>query len=339
MGLVVQVSETSLRGLCTGLLEVWGVPSEAARLQAELLIEAELRGLPSHGVMRLPRLLKRIESGLADPETKGRQHWRAEAVLEVDGLRALGPVALMAAMDALAPALPQTGLAMAAIHNSNHIGMLAWYAEAAAERGLIGIIVSTTEALVHPYGGTQAMLGTNPIAIGIPTADAPFILDLATGQVSMGKIHSHALRGEPLDEGWAVDAAGRPTRDAEAARQGAIAPFGGAKGYGLGLAVELLVAMLAGSELAPGIHGTLDATHPANKGDVLILIDPGASSERAARLSAYLDMLRSSRALDPASPVAIPGDGGRKRRQAALRDGVDIPDALLNELRSLRENA
>lgn len=295
-----------------------------------------MRGLPSHGLMRLPRLLARIDAGLADPRATGAHRWRTRAILEVDGQRALGPVALMAAMAALAPALPETGLALAAIRNSNHIGMLAWYAEAAAARGLIGLVLSTSEALVHPHGGTRAMLGTNPIAIGIPTAQAPFVLDLATSQVSMGKIHSHALHGAPLDDGWAMDAEGRPTRDAAAAKQGAIAPFGGAKGYALGLAFELIVATLAGSDLAPGIRGTLDATEPANKGDVLILIDPGAPAGGAARLSAYLDALRASRPLDAARPVAIPGDGTRARRAAAARDGIEIPEALLAELEALR---
>ncbi|GGH61521.1 Ldh family oxidoreductase [Frigidibacter albus] len=332
----MRVTEPVLRRLAVDLLEAHGAPPEAAWLQADLLIEAELRGLPSHGLQRLPRLLARIGNGLADPVATGEQHWRRAAFLQVDGQRALGPVALMAAMEALLPATRAAGLALAAIRNANHIGMLAYYAEAAASRGVIGIVLSTSEALVHPFGGTEAMLGTNPVAIAIPTGDAPFVLDLASSVVSMGKIHHHALKGEALAPGWAVDAAGNPTTDAEAAKTGAISPFGGAKGYGLGLAFELLVAMLAGSELAPEVRGTLDASHPASKGDLLILIDPGADGGVAARLCAYLDALRHSRPADPASPVAVPGDGMRVRRAAALRDGIDIPDSLLNDLQTLR---
>jgi LDH2 family malate/lactate/ureidoglycolate dehydrogenase len=179
------------------------------------------------------------------------------------------------------------------------------------------------------------VLGTNPIAIGFPTGKAPFVLDLATSLVPMGKIHNHALRGEDLQPGWAVDANGNPTIDP--AKAGAIAPFGGAKGYGLGLAFELLVAALAGSDLAPEIRGTLDAAHPVNKGDVLILIDPGADGELMARLAAYLDQLRASRPADINRPVAIPGDGMRARRSAALRDGIELPETVLDELQALQD--
>lgn len=332
----MRVAELNLRRLATGLLEERGAPPMVAWLQADLLIEAELRGLPSHGLQRLPRLLARIDRGLADPSATGTHRWRGRALLEVDGQRALGPVAVMSALEALLPAIEDSGLALAAIRDANHIGMLAYYAEQAARRGLIGILLSTSEALVHPFGGTEAMLGTNPIAIGIPTGEAPFVLDLATSLVSMGKIHNYAMRGESLLQGWAVDVNGNPTTDAEAAKSGAIAPFGGAKGYGLGLAFELLVAALAGSDLAPEIHGTLDATHPANKGDVLILIDPGADARMTTRLAAYLDALRASRPADTNRPISVPGDGMRTRRSAALRDGIDVPEALLNELRTLQ---
>ncbi|WP_157019928.1 Ldh family oxidoreductase [Mesorhizobium xinjiangense] len=324
-----------LRQVAVAALERHGAPPDKAQLQADILIEAELRGLPSHGLQRLPRLLARIDRGLADPHASGTATWSRKSFLSVDGQGGLGPVVLMAAMRKLESAAAIGGIAAAAVRNANHIGMLAYYAEAAARAGLIGIVASTSEALVHPHGGTQAMLGTNPMAVGIPTDSEPFVLDLATSIVSMGKIHNHALRGEPIPAGWAVDAAGRSTTDPEAAKGGAIAPFGGAKGYGLGLGIELLVAALAGSGLAPEVRGTLDDTHPANKGDLLILIDPAAGAGDAATLGAYLDALRSSGPADPNRPVAIPGDGSRARRGRGLSSGVDVPDALFDTLSAL----
>ncbi|WP_210530356.1 Ldh family oxidoreductase [Rubellimicrobium arenae] len=328
--------EPLLRALATELLESRGVPASAARLQSDLLIEAELRGLPSHGLQRLPRLLSRVANGLADPVASGRHRWPRVGMLEVDGQRGLGPVVMMSALEALATTVTATGIAVAAIRDANHIGMLAYYAEQAATRGLIALVTCNSEALVHPFGGTQAMLGTNPLAIGLPTGGAPFVLDMATSLVPMGRIHAHALRKEPLPEGWAVDAQGRPTTDPEAAKAGTIAPFGGAKGYGLGLALELMVALLAGSALAPEVRGTLDDTHVANKGDLLLLIDPGRDAAGTRRLSLYLDALRASRPADPRHPVEAPGDGMRRRRAAALRDGIDVPDALFDELHGLR---
>ncbi|PRD43173.1 dehydrogenase [Phyllobacterium phragmitis] len=331
----MKLSPEYLRNLATVLIERRGAAAAAARLQADVLIEAELRGLPSHGLQRLPLLLSRLDKGLADVRTSGTGTWQRLGFLSIDGERGLGPVVIMNAMEMLRGALTETGLAIAAIRNANHIGMLAYYAEAAARDGLIGMILSTSEALVHPFGGTKAMLGTNPIAIGIPAGDHPFVLDLATSVVSMGKINNHALRGIPIPSGWAVDREGRPTTDPHAAKSGAIAPFGDAKGYGLGLAIELLVSALAGSDLAPDVHGTLDETHPANKGDILILIDPSAGTGSSKALAAYLDCLRLSHPLDPSHPVAIPGDGARARRAAAMEAGIELPQSLFEHLTAL----
>ena len=328
-------SSGSLRCLAQSLLEKHGVPERNATLQADLLIEAELRGLPSHGLQRLPLLLSRLDKGLINAHAKGSVEWRREAVLCVDGERGLGPVVVMQTMERMRTALSEAGVAVAAIRNANHIGMLAYYVEDAVRDNLICLAMSTSEALVHPFGGTQALLGTNPLAIGIPTADEPFIVDFASSIVSMGKIDNHALRNEPIPAGWAVDEEGRATTDPNRAKHGAIAPFGGAKGYGLGLAIELLIASLAGSQVAPKVGGTLDDTRIANKGDLLVLIDPASGRGNSAALSEYLSQLRSSIPQDPANPVAVPGDGARARRAAALQEGVDIPQPLFQQLTAL----
>ncbi|WP_273727375.1 Ldh family oxidoreductase [Brucella gallinifaecis] len=331
----MKLAAERLRGLAVTLLEARDVPPAHAHLQADLLLEAELRGIPSHGLQRLPVILSRLDKGLADARSCGTGSWRRRSFLSVDGGRGLGPVVMMHAMQEMRPILSDVGIAIAAIHNANHIGMLAYYAEAAAKSGTIGIVMSTSEALVHPFGGTQAMLGTNPIAIAIPSGDHPFSLDFATSVVSMGKINNHALRGMPIPSDWAVDAAGQSTTDPQAAKTGAIAPFGGAKGYGLGLAIELLVAALAGSDLAPNVHGTLDDIHAANKGDLLILIDAAAGDGNVCSLASYLDLLRSSSPSNPESPVAIPGDGARKRRASMERLGIELPPMLLEHLLAL----
>lgn len=331
----MRLSVDRLREISVNLLAKRGVPVDNAHLQTDLLIEAEMRGLPSHGVQRLPRVLKRLDKGLADPQASGVVTGRRPSFLAIDGERGLGPVVMMHAIGELRKIACQTGMAAAGIRNANHIGMLAYYAESAVADELIAIIMSTSEALVHPYGGTDAMLGTNPIAIGVPTGREPFVLDLATSRVSMGKIHHHALRDEPIPDGWAVDAQGRPTTDAEAAKNGAIAPFGEAKGYGLGLAVELMVSLLAGSVFAPEVHGTLDEDHPANKGDFVILIDPAAGAGSNNALAAYLDRLRSSHPLNPERPVSVPGDGARSRRAASVSAGIDLPETLFKDLQAL----
>ncbi len=180
---------------CTfeALLRV-GVSERNAEIQTDLLMEAELRGRPSHGLLRLARIVERIENHVADPHTTGHHDWKGKAFLCVDGQNGLGPVVAMAALDALCERVRDTGVAVASIANNNHLGMLAWYAEKIAARGFTLIALSTSEALVHPWGGRRAMLGTNPIAIGVPALPRPFVLDMATSLVSMGQIHDFAHR-------------------------------------------------------------------------------------------------------------------------------------------------
>lgn len=331
----MKITGQAAAALAANLLEERKALPSHAFLQAHVLVEAELKGHPSHGLQRLPRILARIERGLIDPTTEGASHWRSEAVLDVDGLMGLGPVVAVGALERLLERAASTGIALAAIRNSNHLGMLAYYVEKVAARGHIGIAMSSSEALVHPYGGTRAMLGTNPIAIAVPTAERPLVLDLATSTVSMGKIHHYAANAMPIPEGWARDADGLPTTDAARAKLGSIASFGGAKGYGLGIAIELLVAALAGSALAPDIRGTLDADFVCNKGDVLIAIDSRSASDLLDRLAAYLDLVRGSPSADPGQPVSVPGDGAVRRRERALGEGFEIDPRLWAELNAL----
>ncbi len=323
-----QIDDTGMAALARA-----GVPAAAARQQMALLCAAELRGHASHGLLRLPRVIERVRAGLADPAARGHHQWRGTALLEVDGARGLGPVVANHAIEALCARVGDTGIAAAAIRDCEHLGMLAHYAEAVAARGKVLLALTISEALVHPEGGREALLGTNPIAIGVPAVPHPFVLDMATSIVSMGKVHDHANRGAPLELGWALDAAGEPTVDAEAAKAGAIAPFGGAKGYALGLAFEVLVGALTACALGPKVRGTLDSHSPCNKGDLFIVLEPAAQA--GARVSAFLDLVRASRPADPARPVRIPGDGARTRADARHEAEIPLPHALWDRLRAL----
>lgn len=331
------IEAARLRTMAVAILAGNGVPEEAAGDQADLLLEAELCGHPSHGLLRLPRVVERIQRGLTDPKTTGTGTWHGRALLKVDGEQGLGPSVALAAIARISERARETGVATAAVANANHLGMLSFYVERIAAGGRIGIAATTSEALVHPWGGRAAMVGTNPIAIGVPAEPAPLVYDSATGLVSMGKIHDYANRGEPLPEGWARDADGEPTTDAAAATRGAIAPFGGGKGYGLGIALEAMIAALTGTALGTDVRGTLDSAHPSSKGDLFIVLD--APREATARISAYLDAVRQSPPVDPERPIAVPGDRARARRDDALVRGVTVPDPVWARLRRLADEA
>jgi len=311
-----------------------GTPAEHAKIQVDHWLEAELRDHKSHGLLRLPRIIERIHNGVADPATSGQIGWRSNAFLEVDGQMGLGPVIAQRALREISVKAQQTGIALAGIRNSNHLGMLAPYAEQVAGGGQILLALTNSEALVHPWGGSQAMLGTNPIAIGVPTAEHPLVVDMATSIVSMGKIHDYANRGQPLEDGWAVDGTGNPTTDALAAKDGAIGPFGGAKGYALGIAIETLVACLAGSAVGPAVVGTLDSTAVCNKGDVFVVIEP-AGGAALGELGDYLNRLRDSRTLGDTERILVPGDRARARQAQNRQQGIPMTAAAwqtLNEL-------
>lgn len=311
-----------------------GVSQSNATTQTDLWLDAELRGIASHGLLRLERIVQRIERGLADPKTSGEREWLGSSFLAVDGKAGLGPVVALAALDQIMQRAQETGIAIAAIGNSQHIGMLGWYAERVAKAGQVGIVLSTSEALVHPWGGRRALLGTNPIAIGVPTGEPePFVMDTATSIVSMGEIHDRAHRGVPLEDGWALDVNGAATMDAEAAKSGAIAPFGQAKGYALGLAFELMISALTGAALGRDVHGTLDADHPCNKGDIFIVIDRA----RTDRLAGYLDIIRNAEPAQGFASVLVPGERGRALRAKRMREGVPIADPVWATLQALAD--
>lgn len=328
--MVIGVSE--LTELVVAALTSRGVPVSSARTQAQALIEGELRGHPSHGVQRLATLLSRIDNGVIEPAAVPTGAWVTSSVFAVDGHFGFGPVSARFAIDEIAVRAEHSGIAAALISRSGHVGMLAIYAEELAHRGLIGLTITTSEALVHAWNGSSAIVGTNPIGIAVPTTADPFVLDMSTAEVSVGKIIHYAAMGQPLEHGWAVDAAGEPTLDASAARSGALTPFGGPKGFGLGLAVELIVGLLTRGALGTDVHGTLDTDQFSTKGDVFIAISPSAVGvgEDLGRLTEYLEAVRNTAAAGCA--VRIPGDRSRQTREARLADGLQISTSILHDI-------
>lgn len=335
----IVVTADEERDLLRAVLQAHGFTAAGIEQQAEQLLEGDLRGHPSHGMQRIFRIIERLQAGLIDADPDIRTTWRGPSFATIDAGGALGPVAGWVAVDAARKAAADVGTAIVAVANASHLGMLAPYVEALAEDGLIAVAMTTSEALVHPLGGRSAMVGTNPLAIGVPAEPEPFVLDMATGVISMGKVLAYEHRGVELEDGWALDADGEPTNDPSRAKHGSIAPFGGAKGYGLGVAIELLVAGLTGTAYGTDVLGTLDATHPVTKGDVFIVIDPrplGLRGPEAA--SQYLDALRKCAPADPSVPVSVPGDGARTRRADRLRNGITHPRRVWEDVGRLIEH-
>jgi len=331
----VVIAVADARVVALKALRACDVPAPHAESQVDLLIEAELRGRASHGLLRLKRVVERIRAGVANPQTRGRHTWRGTALLEVDGEMGLGPVVALAAVDALMDRARDTGVAVAAIRNNNHLGMLSWYVERVASAGKVAVALTTSEALVHPWAGRRAMVGTNPIAIGVPAEPYPFVLDMATGLVSMGKIHDYANRHQPIPGNWALDADGNPTTDPVSAKSGAIAPFGEAKGYGLALAFEVLVSALTGADIGTAVRGTLDSMWACNKGDLFMVLN--SNPEMTVVVSEYLDAVRACAPIEPGFSVKVPGDRARSCRAERLKAGIPIATDVWRQLVGLAD--
>jgi LDH2 family malate/lactate/ureidoglycolate dehydrogenase len=217
--------------------------------------------------------------------------------------------------------------------------MLGYYCNRRAEEGLICIGFTTSEVLVHPYGGAETLVGTNPLAVGIPCAPRPFVFDMATSVVPMGRILAYLHRGQPLEEGWAIDAEGHPTTDPAAASRGSIAPVGGPKGYGLAVSIALLAGLLPGADIGRAVRGTLDVDYRCTKGDLFFLIDPRGfvgGPTLAERVREYLDELRRSKPQDGFEKVSVPGDRGYELRVTRLENGIPHPEEIWYAAERLR---
>jgi len=316
-----------------------GANKEEAAIQADVWTEADLRGIHSHGVQRLPIMASRIQKGLLKVNVKPEKTWTTDSVLNVDGKDGFGTAICELSLQELTPAARKHGVAVLTVRNAAHIGMVGYYAERRALEGLVCAAFTTTEALVHPFGGADALVGTNPIALGIPGDPRPFLLDMATSVSAMGRIIALKHRGEKVPDGWAVDKNGTPTTDPDAALKGSLSPAGGPKGYGLGIAIGMLAGLLPGMPTGKEVLGTLDDEYPCTVGDLFVLMDPKAfpgGETLAAGVRKYLEELRNSRPGTGFKQVMVPGDPEQKMREDRLVKGIPHPEEVWHAAEQLR---
>src|ERR1700676_4171320 len=336
----IVVSSEDERALIVHVLSRLGANQKECSIQADVLTEADLRGHHSHGLQRLPVLATRIKKRLIRVDVDPSYTWTADSVLSVDGKDGLGPFVADSALERARIALEQRGIVAVAIRNSSHIGMIGYYCEKRAREGLICIAMTESEALVHPHGGTKALVGTNPIAIGIPSQAAPFVFDMATSTSAIGKIYASKHRGEPIPSGWAIDAAGNPTTEADEALKGSLTPAAGPKGYGLGISIGILAGLLPGGEIGRLVLGTLDTHSCCTKGDFFRLLYPRAFAgghTLASRVASFLDELRHSPPQKGCESVIVPGDRARQLREERLRSGIPLPKEVWSAAERLKD--
>jgi (2R)-3-sulfolactate dehydrogenase (NADP+) len=322
---------TELQALALRVLVAAGAVEANAVPTADALIAAELDGIASHGLSRLPFYADQIKAGKVDGTAVPTLSRPAAALIRVDAGCGLAFPAIDLGFEAASLAARESGLVAIAIANSHHAGVVGHHVEKLAGEGLVGIAFANTPAAIAPWGGTRGVFGTNPIAFACPRrAGPPLVIDLSMSIVARGKLLIAAAKGEPIPTGWALDKEGNPTTDATAALAGTIEPIGGAKGAALALMVEILAAGLTGSQFGFEASSFFDAEGPPPRtGQLFLALDPIALA--GPSFADRVEILCAAMLEDPA--IRLPGERRLKTRSRLAREGIAVPAKLLGELR------
>jgi (2R)-3-sulfolactate dehydrogenase (NADP+) len=296
---------------------------------ANALIAAESEGQLGHGLSRIPAYLGQLKVGKVNPEAKPRLHQPMPAALFVDADGGFAFPALDMAFENGVALARKTGIAAISVHHSHHCGSLGYQVERYANEGLLAIMVANAPKAMAPWGGKQAVFGTNPIAFATPVEGRePIVIDLSLSRVARGKVMLAAREGREIPDNWALDVEGNPTTDAHAALAGTMAPIGDAKGTALAMMVEVMAAALTGSSLSCKASSFFDDEGPRpHVGQFLIVIDPRSGAENFA---ITVRELTDTILAEPG--VRLPG----MRRHLAIRDaksnGIKVNEKLFSEL-------
>ena len=318
------MSLADARALVARIMKAHDTSAENAAHVADALVAAEADGQKGHGFARVAAYAAQARAG------KVKGHAKPEvavdgAVARVDAGAGFAYPAIAAALDVLPDLARRQGIALAPISRSHHCGVLGLPVEALARQGLAAMMFANAPASIAPWGGSRPLFGTNPIAFGVTLGDGdPVVIDLSVSRVARGPIMRAAQLGEPIPEGWALDAEGRPTTDAKAALQGTMLPMGDAKGVALALMVEVLSAGLTGASYSWQASSFFDADGaPPDVGQMIVAIDPA----RAGGTSAHLAEL--AKAYEADEGARLPGSRRFESRARAERDGVTVPASVL----------
>ncbi|GGF41226.1 lactate dehydrogenase [Aliidongia dinghuensis] len=334
-----RVAADRLSAFATAAYVAVGMPPEDAGLAADTLVQADLWGHQSHGVMRLPWYVARLKAGTARPVAAPEQIVDMGAVGVVDGCDGMGQVVTArAARDAIRRAKAH-GIGAVAVRNSNHFGTAMYYTLMAPPEGCILFLATNASPAMAPWGGRAKRVGNNPWSWAAPAGrHAPLVLDIANTAVARGKIYLARQRGTRIPEGWAVDARGTPTTDPEAALAGIIQPMAGHKGYGISVVMDMLAGVLTGSAYGPGVNGPYQAEKRSGAGHLLLALNIEVFQPRAdfeARMEAMIDGLKGAPRADGVDEIFYPGEIEARADIANRRDGLLLPADTVADLRKL----
>lgn len=319
-------------------LQAAGLPAGDAARVAALMVEADLTGADAHGIFRLPQYVRRIRAGGFNARPQIKVEKTAAATALVDGDNGMGHLAVSRAAETAIDLAREAGVAWVGVRRSNHAGTAGLYAAMPVEHGMIGLYAAVANANhMAVWGGTEFLLGTNPLGIAVPSGDGPVVLDMATTVVSYGTVKKYALAGREMPEGWLVDTqTGGPLTDPKRSTEGLLLPIGGYKGSGLAIMLGLIAGTLNGAAFGRDVIDFNDNQKDAtNTGQFVVAVDIKRFvplETFMAETDRHLSDLRASKRLPGVHHIRLPGDRRRACRTERLRDGVPLPEALMAQL-------
>ena len=321
-------SAAAARAFAHALLAAHGLPDGDARRAAECLVLADLRGVQTHGLLRLPGYLDRIRKGMIDPKPALAPARVTPVAASLDGKSGLGFVVGTRAMAEAVAMARASGIGIVSVRRSNHFGMAATYVLQALEAGMVSMVFTNASRAMPPWGGREPLLGTSPLAVGVPGGKlAPFVLDMSPSIAARGKIRIAEKRGEKIPLGWALDAEGRPTTDATAALAGVVLPIGGPKGSGLAMMMDIFGGVLSGAAYAGGVADQYSVfDRPQDVGHFFLAMRPDLfvpMHEVRARMDVLVERVKACPKAEGFEEILMPGE--IEARTAAKREKNGIP--------------
>ena len=349
---VKKYSKETIWKFCYELLRWLKVPEEHAEIFSNATLDADLKGIHSHGVNMVPSYANAIQRGAIKGDAKPRKIKDTAVLCLMDACGGLGQVAATCAMDEAVQKASKVGIGVAAVNNANHFGAAGYYAQMAARKNMIGLVICNTPAFVPPWGGAESLFGTNPICIALPGGDKkPILVDMATSEAAMSKVLLAKRRGEKLPEGWVVDEEGMPTTDPDkvftgtiprAVFKGSLLPMSGPKGYGLTLAIDTICALICSAkfsnDIKPLYGGTLE---PSGMGYFLAALDIAHFTELEhynKEISARVDQIKDSRKAKGTEEIFLPGEIEQNKAKLYEREGIPLEAGVISQLNVLAEN-
>ena len=325
-----------LRELLSKVFESCGMSPVNGALLSDSLVAADLGGVHSHGVLRVPEYVAKLKEGV-NPRGAPRLERDAGAALVVDGDNAMGQVAASFALHKAIDRARELGVALAAVHGSNHCGAMAYYVQACAAQGLIGLAATNALPTMAPWGGLDKIIGINPLGVAIPAGEEhDIVFDAAFSGSSHGKIRVFRQKGAAIPSTWAFDAEGRPTTDAAKAIEGLLQPIGGYKGVGLALVFGLLSSLLSGAAYGTELGDMASGPKAGVDGHFFLAIDIAAFQdlgEFRRRVDGVIRELRASRRAEGIDRLYAPGELEAETASAYRKDGIPLNAETIDGIR------